>query len=56
MKVKTTYLQMIDAWRNLLQSHIVSIEKEVIGPTRGGRSLYFCDPAENSVERVTPGI
>ena len=44
-----------DAWRKLLQDHGVSIEKEVEWP-RGGRSLYFRDPAGNSVELITPGL
>jgi catechol 2,3-dioxygenase-like lactoylglutathione lyase family enzyme len=44
-----------DAWRNLLQGHGVTIEKEVEWP-RGGKSIYFRDPAENSVELVTPGV
>jgi catechol 2,3-dioxygenase-like lactoylglutathione lyase family enzyme len=44
-----------DAWRKLLQGHGVAIEKEVEWP-RGGRSLYFRDPAGNSVELVTPGV
>ncbi len=44
-----------DAWRKLLQGHAVSIEKEVEWP-RGGRSIYFRDPAGNSVELVTPGV
>jgi catechol 2,3-dioxygenase-like lactoylglutathione lyase family enzyme len=43
------------AWRNLLQGHSVAIEKEVEWP-RGGRSIYFRDPAGNSVELVTPGV
>ena len=47
--------ESFDAWRNLLQSHGVIIEKEVEWP-RGGRSLYFRDPAGNSVELVTPGV
>ena len=45
----------LDAWRKLLQGHGVTIEKEVEWP-RGGRSLYFRDPAGNSVELVTPGV
>ena len=45
----------LDGWRKLLQGHGVSIEKEVEWP-RGGRSLYFRDPAGNSVELVTPGV
>jgi catechol 2,3-dioxygenase-like lactoylglutathione lyase family enzyme len=45
----------LDAWRKLLRSHGVTIEKEVEWP-RGGKSLYFRDPAGNSVELVTPGV
>jgi catechol 2,3-dioxygenase-like lactoylglutathione lyase family enzyme len=44
-----------DAWRQLLQDHGIAIEKEVEWP-RGGRSIYFRDPAGNSVELVTPGV
>jgi catechol 2,3-dioxygenase-like lactoylglutathione lyase family enzyme len=44
-----------DAWRNLLQGHAVAIEKEVVWP-RGGKSLYFRDPARNLVELITPGV
>ena len=47
--------EAFDAWRKLLQGHGVTIEKEVEWP-RGGRSLYFRDPAGNSVELVTPGV
>ena len=47
--------EAFDAWRKLLQGHGVPIEKEVEWP-RGGRSLYFRDPAGNSVELVTPGV
>ena len=43
------------AWRKVLQGHGVTIEKEVEWP-RGGKSLYFRDPAGNSVELVTPGV
>jgi catechol 2,3-dioxygenase-like lactoylglutathione lyase family enzyme len=48
-------VEAFDAWRKLLQGHGVSIEKEVEWP-RGGKSLYFRDPAGNSVELVTPGV
>src|SRR5438552_1439 len=41
--------EAFDAWRRLLQGHGVSIEKEVEWP-KGGRSIYFRDPAGNSVE------
>jgi catechol 2,3-dioxygenase-like lactoylglutathione lyase family enzyme len=44
-----------DAWRSLLESHGVTVEKVVQWP-RGGRSMYFRDPAGNSVELVTPGV
>ena len=47
--------EALDAWRKLLQGHGVTIEKEVEWP-RGGKSLYFRDPAGNSVELVSPGI
>jgi catechol 2,3-dioxygenase-like lactoylglutathione lyase family enzyme len=47
--------EAFDAWRKLLQGHGVTIEKEVEWP-RGGRSLYFRDPAGNSVELVMPGV
>jgi len=47
--------EAFDAWRNLLQSHGVAIEKEVEWP-RGGKSIYFRDPAGNLVELVTPGV
>ena len=47
--------EAFDAWRKLLQGHGVTIEKEVKWP-RGGRSLYFRDPAGKSVELVTPGV
>ena len=45
----------LDAWRKLLQAHGVTVEKEVAW-TRGGKSIYFRDPAGNSVELVTPGV
>jgi catechol 2,3-dioxygenase-like lactoylglutathione lyase family enzyme len=47
--------EAFDTCRNHLQGHGVTIEKEVEWP-RGGRSLYFRDPAGNSVELVTPGV
>jgi catechol 2,3-dioxygenase-like lactoylglutathione lyase family enzyme len=47
--------ESLDAWRKHLQDHAITIEKEVEWP-RGGRSLYFRDPAGNSVELVTPGV
>jgi catechol 2,3-dioxygenase-like lactoylglutathione lyase family enzyme len=47
--------EAVDAWRKLLHDHGVTIEKEVEWP-RGGKSLYFRDPAGDSVELVTPGV
>jgi catechol 2,3-dioxygenase-like lactoylglutathione lyase family enzyme len=47
--------ETFDTWRNLLHANGVAIEKEVEWP-RGGKSIYFRDPAGNSVELVTPGI
>ena len=45
----------LQAWRQRLAEHGVVIEKEITWP-RGGSSLYFRDPAGNSVEIVTPGV
>ena len=39
----------LDGWKSHLARHGVPIEAEVEWP-RGGRSLYFRDPAGNSVE------
>lgn len=45
----------LDAWRLRLKEHGVAIEHEEAWP-RGGHSLYFRDPAGNSVELITPGV
>lgn len=45
----------LDAWKQRLQLHGVEVEKEMDWP-RGGKSLYFRDPAGNSVELVTRGL
>jgi catechol 2,3-dioxygenase-like lactoylglutathione lyase family enzyme len=47
--------EAFDAWRKLLQDHGVAIEKVVEWP-REGKSVYFRDPAGNSVELITPGV
>jgi len=47
--------QSLSAWRQHLKAQGVSIEHEVEWP-RGGKSIYFRDPAGNSVELVTPGV
>ena len=45
----------LDAWRLKLQENGVAIEQEVEWP-RGGKSICFRDPAENSVELITHGV
>lgn len=45
----------LDAWRRKLQESGVVIEQEVEWP-KGGKSIYFRDPAGNSVELITPGV
>jgi catechol 2,3-dioxygenase-like lactoylglutathione lyase family enzyme len=45
----------VDAWREHLQAHGVSIEGEMEWP-RGGTSLYFRDPDGHLVELATPGL
>jgi catechol 2,3-dioxygenase-like lactoylglutathione lyase family enzyme len=47
--------QAFDAWRERLTAQSVVIEKELEWPN-SGRSVYFRDPAGNSVELVTPGV
>ena len=44
-----------EEWRAHLQAHGVEIETDYTWP-RGGRSLYFRDPAGNSLELGTPAI
>jgi catechol 2,3-dioxygenase-like lactoylglutathione lyase family enzyme len=44
-----------DAWKHKLLGAGVAIEREVDWP-RGGKSIYFRDPAGNLVELVTPGV
>lgn len=43
----------IDQWRGQLRQNGVEIEAEVTWPS-GGYSLYFRDPAGNSLELTTP--
>lgn len=42
-------------WRQRLEAHGVAIEMDYEWP-QGGRSLYFRDPAGNSVELAAPAI
>jgi catechol 2,3-dioxygenase-like lactoylglutathione lyase family enzyme len=45
----------IDPWRDHLTAHSVAIETEIDWPG-GGKSLYFRDPAGNSLEVGTRAI
>lgn len=45
----------IEAWKSHLGAHEVAIESEIEWP-HGGHSIYFRDPAQNSVEIATPEI
>lgn len=45
----------LDAWRAQLAAHGVPIEMEVNWPA-GGTSIYFRDPAGNSVELAPPTL
>jgi catechol 2,3-dioxygenase-like lactoylglutathione lyase family enzyme len=47
--------QSLNDWREHLVASGVEIESEVEWPP-GGKSIYFRDPAGNSVELVTPGV
>jgi catechol 2,3-dioxygenase-like lactoylglutathione lyase family enzyme len=44
-----------DAWRTHLEAHAVAIEREITWP-HGPRSLYFRDPAGNSLEVTVPAL
>ena len=44
----------IDQWKEHLTAHGINIEKEI--RWEAGRSLYFRDPSENSVEITSPVI
>ncbi len=45
----------LPAWTNWLEKRGVTIEKTIEWPA-GGRSIYFRDPAGNSLELATPRI
>jgi catechol 2,3-dioxygenase-like lactoylglutathione lyase family enzyme len=45
----------LDQWNEHLQQNGVTVEMDLRWP-RGGRSLYFRDPAGNSVELASPII
>ena len=46
---------LLTSWRARLVHHGIAIEKEQSWP-RGGRSIYFRDPAGNSIELITPHV
>src|SRR2546425_12171171 len=48
-------LSELDQWRSRLQERGIQIEKDVAWP-KGGRSLYFRDPAGNSLEFASPPV
>ena len=45
----------IDRWKERLAEHGVALESEFEWP-KGGRSIYFRDPAGNSIEFANPKI
>ncbi|MBD9528274.1 VOC family protein [Paracoccus sp. PAR01] len=45
----------MDAWRQHLQAAGIRIEADFVWP-QGGRSIYFRDPAGNSIELAEPRI
>ena len=45
----------LPSWRDRLASHHIAIEKEITWPG-GGHSIYFRDPAGNSLELATPTL
>jgi catechol 2,3-dioxygenase-like lactoylglutathione lyase family enzyme len=47
--------QDLEAWRDYFRDHNVAIESEVSWPN-GARSIYFRDPAGNSLELATPDM
>lgn len=48
-------MEEVDAWRERLEARVVAIEQDLTWPN-GARSLYFRDPAGNSLELVTPSL
>jgi catechol 2,3-dioxygenase-like lactoylglutathione lyase family enzyme len=48
-------LDQIPAWRTHLGQKGIAIEAEITWPS-GGQSLYFRDPAGNSLELATPQV
>ena len=48
--------QTVPVWLDRLEHHGVPIESRVIKPDGRGESIYFRDPAGNSIELATPSI
>ncbi len=48
-------VEALPGWRSRLEAAGVEIESEITWP-HGGRSLYFRDPAGNSLELATPDL
>jgi len=46
--------EALERWRDRLEDSGVEVESEVEWPS-GGRSIYFRDPAGNSIELITRG-
>lgn len=47
--------QEIEDWKSVLEANGVEIEADFVWPS-GGRSIYFRDPAGNSIEFAEPNI
>ncbi len=47
--------ETLDLWRAHLERHAIAIEADFHWP-QGGRSIYFRDPAGNSIELADPAI
>ncbi len=47
--------QELESWKEKLQQHGVTIDQEVDWPN-GARSIYFADPAGNSLELASPSL
>jgi catechol 2,3-dioxygenase-like lactoylglutathione lyase family enzyme len=45
----------LPSWRARLEGEDIAIESEIAWP-RGGRSIYFRDPAGNSIELASPKL
>src|SRR5439155_10606919 len=51
----TVWEAELPAWRMRLADAAVAIETEIVWPG-GGHSIYFRDPAGNSIELATPRL